>query len=74
MSIESYIEGQAARQFPGSDVHVTFDEENESFELFLDRNRYYFQCGSDDDCYVFYATHGDLSLPQTIRIELPEAF
>lgn len=71
MTSEDYLEREVQNQFPWCDVHVCYIEDDEAYELFVDRNRYYFQCGSDDDKYVFDATHDNDQYPREILVELP---
>jgi hypothetical protein len=48
--------------FPGSDVEITYTED-ETIHIDVDGHRYTFEIGSDDDAYIFSDGSSSFTIP-----------
>lgn len=63
MEIETYIETQFRIQFPNAEIDVRVNDE--ILDVRVDNDHFHFECGSDDDDYLFVCdkTHARVHIP-----------
>lgn len=61
--LSHHLVSHAERLFPDAQIDVTYEDEGETIHLSVDGNVFTFECGSDDDDYVFVRGNDTFHIP-----------